>query len=199
MDRPHLRVLLLDKFARQVAASARIANAFGKGAYSGIFETSDLLLTNLQSELQKLNACDPPASSSDEVERWPSFAEALAEEMGTSDSGDGCGAPVVHVEPTVVPKNLDYKLPQKLTDAEIQFRIDDRWACIRPVIERDILEACGKHSHLLPSDADLRRNVAAHARGAGASLLVSQLSASQLRRAQKLGNSSELAARVGCS
>jgi hypothetical protein len=45
--RPHLRELLLEKLACQVAAASRVAQnklekAFGKGAYKGVFTLSTM-------------------------------------------------------------------------------------------------------------------------------------------------------------
>ena len=164
-QKPWLCALVLEKLGRHLAAASRTAQkqvvqAAGKHAFCDIFAESDKLMILIKDaviQLQMPNAEQPHESPSDAQKRWPTSAEALGEERQNS-----------------------------CDDSWIEALADDRLAFIRPVIVHDMKRSLGQNDvapHLMKV---LRRNVAAHARGATAALKVSELNPGELTAAQKV-------------
>ena len=104
-------------------------------------------------------------------ERWPSYAEALAEERArlpcASDHGSGP------------------------SEAHLDKLVDSRLACIRPVLRAEVALGLGLSTEKPTHEAVLRRNVGAHARGIAASWDIAALDSKGLRSAQKVLKSAD--------
>ena len=187
--KPWLCCIILQKFQRQVAASARIAQkhvdkAAGQKAFCELFQTADQLIADLSSVLADLDSVQRASMPDESVaaERGPPFAAAPAEGLSssTAPADDLCSSSAPEA---VVASNELSSYPALASDDWIHGLADDRLSCIRPALVHDIKRAVGIETSPIPHPRTLRRNVAAHVRGKGALLKISELDAKGLRKA----------------
>ena len=201
--KPHLAEAVLDKLVRQVGASVRIAQkklekSCGHKCFPELFVACvaaiAAILRGIQSSRElgagRAQQVQPAASAGSVVtERWPTFAEALAEEMNSSAAdispdasssenafpaegrhtaigkkGTCCetyGIPSGHQGQTTF--DLDagtHDVPQALIESPLQ----DRIACIMPVFRQELIASITNTTPTICHADILRRNVASHPR-----------------------------------
>eukprot|EP00930_Biecheleria_cincta_P041984 TRINITY_DN28870_c0_g1_i1.p1 TRINITY_DN28870_c0_g1~~TRINITY_DN28870_c0_g1_i1.p1 ORF type:complete len:637 (+),score=91.10 TRINITY_DN28870_c0_g1_i1:144-2054(+) len=172
--KPWLVASILHKLSRQVGGAARVAQRSiarieGWHAYLAIFSASDQLLLAIQEAIGVLESQDLTVEHS-----GPLPTSDVSHDVSQADVPDAAPSPPQSCSESSEP-----------TEELLASLVEDRLACVGPVLEAQLRNALGKCIARIDHRIVLRRNVAAHVRNDTAALQISSLSPTELRRHQR--------------